>query len=196
MIIVNYIQEFLWSCCRQCGVSSVSDSSSFQLMLLLKVYRPLPMQLVLTTGFYSVAPVTSKAVPSVYFGFFCLQVSSVSNFCPDTRGQRWSLIQAHLFSCAVGREEHCKQLSLSCVGGVLTVYGPHLVCPSSWWHVLSRSVLLRFQVSLQGHYSNLALRFRHFPGLSYSGSGPQVLSKGTDSVGHAFCALPRSEQLR
>ena len=28
----------------------------------------------------------------VYFGFSCLHVSSVSNFCPDTRGQRWSLI--------------------------------------------------------------------------------------------------------
>ena len=28
----------------------------------------------------------------VCFGFLCLQVSSVSNFCPDTRGQRWSLI--------------------------------------------------------------------------------------------------------
>ena len=24
----------------------------------------------------------------VYFGFLCLQVSSVSNFCPDTRGRR------------------------------------------------------------------------------------------------------------
>ena len=28
----------------------------------------------------------------VYFGFLCLQVSSVSNFHPDTRGRRWSLI--------------------------------------------------------------------------------------------------------
>jgi len=27
-----------------------------------------------------------------YFCFLCLQVSSVSNFHPDTRGQRWSLI--------------------------------------------------------------------------------------------------------
>ena len=36
----------------------------------------------------------------------------------------------------------------------------------------------------------------HFPGLSRSGSGSQVLHKGTDSVGPAFCALPRSEQLR
>ena len=34
------------------------------------------------------------------------------------------------------------------------------------------------------------------PGLSHSGSGTQVLLRGTDSVGPAFCALPRSEQLR
>ena len=36
----------------------------------------------------------------------------------------------------------------------------------------------------------------HFPGLSHSGSGSQVLHKGADLVGPAFCALPRSEQLR
>ena len=28
----------------------------------------------------------------VYFVFLCLQVSLVPNFCPDTRGQRWSFI--------------------------------------------------------------------------------------------------------
>ena len=33
-------------------------------------------------------------------------------------------------------------------------------------------------------------------GLSHSGSGSRVLHKGTDSVGPAFCVLPRSEQLR
>ena len=49
MIIVKYIQEFLWSCCRQCGVSSVADSSLFQ-PILLKVYRRLPVWSVLTTG--------------------------------------------------------------------------------------------------------------------------------------------------
>ena len=27
-----------------------------------------------------------------YFGFLCLQASSESNVCPDTRGQRWPLI--------------------------------------------------------------------------------------------------------
>ena len=41
-----------------------------------------------------------------------------------------------------------------------------------------------------------ALGCMHFPGLSCSGSGTQVLLKGADLVGPAFCALPRSEQLR
>ena len=39
----------------------------------------------LTTEFESIAPVTSKVVPSVYFSFFCLLVSSVSDFHPDTK---------------------------------------------------------------------------------------------------------------
>ena len=34
--------------------------------------------------------VISKAVPSVCFSFFCLLVSSVSNFRPDTRGRWWT----------------------------------------------------------------------------------------------------------
>ena len=41
-----------------------------------------------------------------------------------------------------------------------------------------------------------ALGCMHFPGLSRSGSDTRVLLKGTDSVGPAFCALSRSEQLR
>ena len=35
----------------------------------------------------------------------------------------------------------------------------------------------------------------HLPGLSSSGSGTQVVLRGADSVGPAFCAFPRSEQL-
>ena len=41
-----------------------------------------------------------------------------------------------------------------------------------------------------------ALGCMHFLGLSCSGSGTRVVLRGTDSVGPAFCALPRSEQLR
>ena len=47
-----------------------------------------------------------------------------------------------------------------------------------------------------GNSPRLALGYMHFPGLSHSGSGTQVVLRGADSVGPAFCALPRSEQLR
>ena len=47
-----------------------------------------------------------------------------------------------------------------------------------------------------GNHPRLALGCLHLPGLSCSGSGTQVVLRGTDSVGPAFCALPRSEQLR
>ena len=82
-----------------------------------------------------------------------------------------------------------------CVGSdrsVWTTLGlpPLTVC------VLSPSTLCRLQVALQGNCPKRALGFVHYPGLSCSGSGSQVLHKGTSSVGHAFCALPRSEQLR
>jgi len=56
--------------------------------------------------------------------------------------------------------------------------------------------LLRLQGALQEHRPKWALRFVHSPGVSCSGSGSQVLLKGTDSVGCVFCALPKSEQLR
>ena len=41
-----------------------------------------------------------------------------------------------------------------------------------------------------------ALGFMHLPCLSHSGSASWVLHRGADSVGPAFCALPRSQQLR
>ena len=62
--------------------------------------------------------------------------------------------------------------------------------------VLSQSTLLGFQVALHVNCLKRALACVHFSGLSCSGSGSQVLHKGTDSAGPAFCALPRSEQLR
>ena len=62
--------------------------------------------------------------------------------------------------------------------------------------VLYQSTLLRLQVALQGNCLKWGLDCMRFPGLSHSGSGSRVLDKGTDSFGLAFCALPRSEQLR
>ena len=78
---------------------------------------------------------------------------------------------------------------------VLAVSGSHWVCPHSW-RVLSQSTLLRVQVPLPGNCLGWALDCVHIPDQCCSGSGSRVLRKGTDSVGPAFCALPRSKQLR
>ena len=67
-----------------------------------------------------------------------------------------------------------------------SVYFPGLHCSSS----------RLLKPALQGCCPNQALHFMHFPGLSCSGSVSQVLHKGTDLVGHAFCALPKSVKLR
>ena len=109
-------------------------------------------------------------------------------------GSGGPFFQVHLFSRAVGREERCKQISLVCVGSARSVWGT-LGLPLLTACVLSQSTLLRLQVALQGNCLKRALGCMHFPGLSRSGSGTWVLLKGTDSVGPAFGALPKSEQL-
>ena len=130
-----------------------------------------------------------------YFAFLCLQVYPVSNFCPDTRGRKQSHIQAHLFSCAVGSEEHCKQISVVHVGTACSVWAT-LGLPLLLACVLSQFTLLRLQVALKWNCLKRAISCVHFPGLGHSVSCSWVLHKGTESIGPAFCALPRSKQLR
>ena len=100
-----------------------------------------------------------------------------------------------MFSCALGREEHCKQISLACVGSAHSVCVTLDLSPLTA-SVLSQSTLLRFQVALQANCLKQALCCVHFPGLSCSGSGSRIFHKGTDSAGPVFCALPRSKKLR
>ena len=149
----------------------------------------------LTPGFSSIVPVTSRAVPSSLF----ILAPSVSKslrclISTLTQGGEGS----HLFrlTCSVvlgGGRDAANKYHWH-VWGVLTVYGPHWVCPNSRWRVLSGSTLLRLQGALQGNHPKQTLPFVHFLGLGCSGSW--VLCKGPDSAGYAFCALPRSEQLR
>ena len=133
-------------------------------------------------------------VPSVYFGFFSLQFSSVSNFHPDLGGEG-----GHLFrlTCSVvlwgGR--NTANTYHWCVGSARSVCAT-LGLPPLKACVLFQSTLLRLQVALQVNCLNWALDCEHFPGLSCSSSGSWVLHKGADLVGPAFCARPRSEQLR
>ena len=61
----------------------------------------------------------------------------------------------------MGREEHCKQTSLACVGSARSVWAT-LGLPQLMVHVLSHSTLLRLQVVLQGHCPKQALRFMHW----------------------------------
>ena len=112
-------------------------------------------------------------------------VSSVSNFHPDTRGRWWTFLKARLFSPTVGREGCCKQLTLVCAHSVSATLGlPPLAVHTA--QALGCSA---------GNRLRLALGCTHLPCLSCSGSGTQVVLRGADSVGPAFCALPRSEQL-
>ena len=76
---------------------------------------------------------------SLGFSFLCLLVSSVSDFCPDTRRMGWwalflfFFLQAHLFSRTVGREGCCKELTLACARSVSATLGlpPLTACAPS-----------------------------------------------------------------
>ena len=89
----------------------------------------------------------------------------------------------------MGREEHCKQISLACVGSARSVWAT-LGLPPLTACVLSQSTLLRLRVALQGICLKWALGCVHFPGLSSSGLGSWVLHKGADSVGPEFVPFP------
>jgi len=81
------------------------------------------------------------------------------------------------------------------VWGVLAVSLPHWVCYCSWC-VCFPSLHCSASRWLCQELFEVGLGCMHFPCLSHSGSGSRVLHKGADLVGPAFCALPRSKQLR
>ena len=81
--------------------------------------------------------------------------------------------------------------TMACVGGACSIWTT-LGLPPLTACVLSQSTLLRPQVALQENSLKWALGCMHFLGLSCSGSGSQVIHKGTDSVWPEFFALPRS----
>ena len=117
----------------------------------------------------------------VFSGFLCLQVSSVSNFHPDTRGQRWSLVQL-----CCGEERTPKNRSHWRVGGALAVSGPHWVCPA---HDVCALPVYTAQAPgcSAGELSKAGPGFVHFPVLSHLGSGSQALHKAADSWACIWC---------
>ena len=133
--------------------------------------------------------------PLYLFWFPLFESVFASNFRSDIGGEGGHLFRLTCSSVLWGgRNTANKQISLES-GGAHSVWTA-LGLPRSWQRVLSRSTLLRLQVALQGNCPKWTLPFMPFPGLSRSGSGSQVLCKDADLTGRAFCALPRSEQLR
>ena len=142
---------------------------------------------------FNLLPVASKAVPSVIAS--SVFVSSVSGFRPDTKGM---VVDTFFFSLGSLVQSHCGE------GGTLQTNNTG-VCSQCLSHTGSAPV--HGACSLPAHTAQAlgcsagnhlcsALGCLHLPGLSHSGSGTWVVLRGTDSVGPAFCALPRSEQLR
>ena len=145
----------------------------------------------------------------VYFGFLCLQAPQclISTLTQGGEG-------GHLFSCAVGREEHCKQISLMCgsARSVWTTLGlPQLTAVCAFcvyttqapgcsegdlskagpgFRALPRSKLLRFRLSSTPQRLSCLHAFVPFPGPSSSGN--QVLGEHTVPGGPWVLSPPRS----
>ena len=121
---------------------------------------------------------------------FCLLVSSVPDFRPDTKGRWWTLFR---LTCSVALWEG-GTLQTNNTGVCSQCLNQTAPAPAH-----SRCTLPAHTAQALGCSSRNrprpALGCMHLPGLSRSGSGTQVVLRGSDSIGPAFCALPSSEQL-
>ena len=126
-------------------------------------------------------------VPSVLASSVCWSLQCL--FSTLTQGGWWWTLfffQAHSFSHAVGMKGCCKQITLACVHSVSAPLG---LSP------LTAHTTQALGCSA-GNRLRLALGCMHLPCLSHSNSGTHVVLRGADLVGPAFCALPRSKELR
>ena len=143
----------------------------------------------------------SSSLNFVYFGFLCLQVSSVSNF-PPTQGGKGDQLFRFICSVVFWEWRDTANKYHWHMWGVLTVDEPRWVCIAQSdvyfpdphcsglrvlfkgtvprgpvFHTLSRSKLLRFSGTPQGHRCRWAVCFVSFPDLSSSEN--QVLGEYT-----------------
>ena len=126
-------------------------------------------------------------VPSVLASSICRSLQCLISALTQSGGSggHFFFFKVHLFSHTVGREGCCKQITLACARSVSATLGlPPL-----------RAHTARALGCPTGNRPRPALSCMHLPGLSCSGSGTQVVLRGADLVGPAFCALRRSEQL-
>ena len=113
----------------------------------------------------------------------------MSDFCPDTSGQWWTLFLGSLVQLCCGEGEMLQTNTTGVCSQCLSRTGPapaHGACalPAHTAQALRCSTRNRLRP---------ALSCMHLPGLSRSGSGTQEVLRGADLVGPAFCALPKSK---
>ena len=125
----KYIQQFLWSCCGQCGDNSVSDSSLFQLILL-KIYRPFSTQSVLTTEILICCTRHFQSCSLYLASSVCRSLQCLISAL--TQGGKSCLLFRLTCSVVLWGGRNTANKHHWRVWGVLSVYGPHWVCPSSW----------------------------------------------------------------
>ena len=93
-----------------------------------------------------------------------------------------------MFSCALGRVEPCKQLSLVCVGSACSVWTtlglPKLTACAFWFYTAQAAGCSA------GHCPKRDLGFMHFSGLIHSGSGSQALHRAQTLLGMRFVPFP------
>ena len=136
----------------------------------------------------------SKAVPSVLASSVCWSLQCLISTLTQ-KGWWWTLFFFFLGSLVQSRCGEGGKLQTNNTGMCLQCLshtGPapvHGVCtlPAHTAQAL---------VCSAGNCPSPGMGCMHLPGLSHSGSGTRVVLRGTDSVGPAFCALPRSKQLR
>jgi len=139
-------------------------------------------------------PVASKAVPSVIGSSVCWSLQCLIS----TLTQRgWC---GHFFFFFLGSlvQSRCGEggtLQTNNTGMCLQCLSHTGPAPAHGACSLPAHTTQALGWSARNH-PQLAMGCLHLPGPSRSGLGTRVVLRGADSVGPAFCALPRSEQLR
>ena len=133
---------------------------------------------------------------SLCYCFFCLLVSSVSGVRPDTKGT----VEGTFFFFFLGSlvQPRCGEGGTLQTNntGVRSQFLSHTGSAPAYGTCSLPAHTAQALGCAAGNYPWPALGCLHLPGPSRSGAGTRVVPRGADSVGPAFCALPRSEQLR
>ena len=109
----------------------------------------------------------------------------MSNFRPDTGG-------VEVVSCSGSLVHSCCGEGGALQTDVTGLCGEHSQCSGHTGLPASSGCVCSPHLHCSGSrllYRERALSYVHFPGLSHSSSGFQVLHKDADSVGPAFCAF-------